>query len=318
MLLGIGAALIFLTRNNNIMFALIWPLLFIGRYAEDRGLHRVLRRLCCVFIPFILMVMIFKILPEAYNHYTPYSNAFGYMLVGAPWQDILQRLVHIFMGIDWGFIFTAPFFIFGLLGLFFIKMPFKRRLLFASTPLLVNFFVIVFFGSQGGWYGYRYFIASAFPLFVIPLAFLLQWLDERVGIWWKWGSLLILLMPLMSMWCFEHPGLYLGVIQQSFGRSDYGHATYQGAVWQTVITPAKFFWVIYQGGISYLHYLFYIINNHFCFPAKTWIYNFLPIDKKINLVLLPFEIKILVRTTIIYLMPFGIGWILRKWTSALK
>lgn len=207
----------------------------------------------------------------------------------------MNRIIHVFVGYDWGLVFTAPFLLLGIAGLGLLDIRIKKRFIWACLPLLVNFYTIIFFGSQGGYYGYRYLIASAFPLFVIPLAFLLRWLNHRIGYYWKWGAVLLALLPVMSMWCYESNKLVAtNIIPVSFGKTDWSNAVYQIAVWQTVFNLKAFWETIYLGGIQYCHYLFYAARTLFAFRSNQ-----------------PFEMKTLIQVFIIYSLPFVMVWIFR-------
>lgn len=312
-LLGAGAALIFLTRYNNILFAVVWPLLFIFRKTGKAEIKVMISRLFYTFIPFVLVVAVFELWPDIYNHCLPYSRLSCFLTAEASGQDILKRIAHIFIGADWGLCYTAPFMLVGILSLVFLNVPFKKRLVLASLPLLVNFYIIIVYGSQDDWYGYRLLMASAFPLFVLPLAFLLHQLDEPRRRPWKWGLVLLAVLPVMSMWGFEQKNTNLSLIFQSFGRWGYGHATYQLTVWRTLFDPQEWSFAFRQGGVQYFCYLFYkaliflkvpfgysLDNRDFLFQSQVLAFT------------VPFQLKILVRVLLIYSLPFLTGWALRE------
>ncbi len=294
MLLGAGAALIFLIRPNNVCFSIVWPLLILSQYRSSGEIKNILDQLFYVFCPFILMILVFKTWPENYNHYLIYPNPFSYVTVQASWLEILKRLWYVFFGPDWGLVYTAPFCLLGFWGLPFLDIRWKNRYLLAMLPLVVNFYTIVFFGTQGGWYGYRYFIASAFPLFIIPLAFLFEWLNEKKGSFWMRASLLIALMPVMSMWFFQgDPIVKMRIIPQFFGRSEWGIDSFQISVWQLVFHIDKLFHISLFGGIGYIRYLFYAVVHR-------------------NQVIPSFNLRTLIEVVLLYMLPFVVGWVLKN------
>ncbi|MBF0570797.1 MAG: hypothetical protein HQL12_02885 [Candidatus Omnitrophica bacterium] len=314
-LLGIGASLIFLTRYNNILFAVAWPLFFIIRDMGRGKIGLMIKRLFYVFIPFILVVAIFELWPEIYNQRTPYGygTAISFLAVDAAWQNILNRIVYVFNGPDWGLFYTAPFLLIGIISLVFLKVPWKRRLVFVSMPLLVNFYIIIVSGFQGDWYGYRYFIASAFPLFVFPLAFLLDRMDKHGWGAWKWGLMLLALLPVMSMWCFEEYNTNLSLLPSFFGRVVWGNPTYQLIVWKTLIAQKGWFFALYQGGVQYFCYLFYKTLMFLNIPMSHSLnYDDFFFQTQILALTLPFKLKILIRVLLIYSLPFLTGWFFSK------
>ena len=311
--LGIGAALIYLIRYNNILFAISWPLLFVLRDFDWKKRNLIFSRLFYTFIPLIIFIAIFRIWPQIHNNYSPYGNPLDYLTVKASVVDILKWIVHIFIGVDWGLVFTAPLLLVGILSLIFLNEPWKKRFVIACLPLLLNFYIVIIFGGQGGWYGYRYLIASAFPLFVVPLAFLLKRLFQKKWWLWKLRFALLAILPVMSMWCFEGRTTNLSVIPQFFGRADYSHATYQLAVWQTVLSPKEYLYAFFQGGFIYFSYIFY----------KAWFFLKLPMKVSLNnddiifqiqtlALTIPFDLRTLIRVLLIYSLPFLTWWFFRK------
>ncbi|MBF0570480.1 MAG: hypothetical protein HQL12_01280 [Candidatus Omnitrophica bacterium] len=293
-LLGIAASLVFLTRNNDVLLAIVWPLFFIGRNPVNKSLNNVSLQFFYIAAAFISMILVFKIWPETYNHYNPYPDWLNNITMQTAWQNILMRIGYVFTGLDWGLIFTAPFLLLGVVGFFFIRIPWAKRYVLATLPLLVNFYTIVSFGSQGGWYGYRYLIAAAFPLLVIPLAFFLKWTNGKIGPFWKWGAVLLSIMPAMSMLCFIYnERWHMSVIPVFFGREDWGIVHYQVLLWQTILNSNHFFQGISIGGIAYFHYLYdYAL---FLLSHVNVLFNGLLLES-----------TTFIRTILIYILPFTI------------
>jgi hypothetical protein len=293
-LLGIGAGLISLVRYNNILFTIVWPLLFIRHDRwQKKNWVAASRNILHAYFSVVVLILIFKLWPEASNHYTTYPGIENELIVHASWQKFVERFGYILLAPDWGLIFTAPFMLLGAWGLMLLDVPWKKKYLIAASPLLINYYIIHITGYQSSYYGYRYMIASAFPLFVLPLAFLLKYIDGKIGRWWKFGAVLLALFPVMSMWCWEGNALVAtSPIPTFFGKIDWGNSTYQIGVWQTVLNLKALGGIIYLGGIQYVHYLFY--------AAKTGL--------KVNP---PFDLKTLIQTLMLYALPFVMVWIFK-------
>jgi len=298
--IGVCASLVFLTRYNNFLFALMWPLVFIARGLNNHQ-GDLYKRIAWVGFPFVVMISFFKFWPQMYNHYLPYENFLSFVVHKATLTEILNRIVHVFIGLDWGLLYTAPFLFLGIFGVVLLNPQIKRPFLLICAPLLINFLTIIFFGSQGGWYGYRYLIASAFPLFVLPLALWMASLDKRIGLWAYVVVFVLALFPLVSMICFECNALtYMDLIPQDFGLLDYGNSHYQIGAWKSVLDVKNCWPDIMRGGPKYCHELYS--------TAALWLSLF-----RTNLIqYFPgFDAKILIRVCLVYLTPFFVAWSFR-------
>ena len=300
---GVLSAMIFLTRYNNIMMAVAWPLILLIQQPALK-LRTIVFRLSWAFLGFIPLILFFKIWPENFNHYQPYSDAFNYISVQATGLDILKRIGHVFFGFDWGLIYTAPFLLLGVIALVFFEIPYKRALILAALPLWVNLYVVIFFGTQGGWYGYRYLIASAFPVFVIPLAVLIDKAKSRPIKYWPIFLILLALPSTLSMLFFEGNSstLTLHLIPQFFGRHDWSNDSYQMAVWQTLISIPHLCQALFKGGLYYLINLFGGTALLLGKDKVTVLVHYYP----------SFEWKLLAKVFIIYTLPFWVLFIFRK------
>jgi hypothetical protein len=252
---------------------------------------------------FVGMIAIFKVWPEAYNQHHPYQWVKGYLTMHVSWSDLCQRIEHILWGLDWGLIYTAPYILLGFLAVFFIKYPNKKYFICLMGVLLVNFYIIMIWGSQGGWYGYRYMIASAIPLFVMPIAMLIKNIEQNSRRKWTLLWIAIAVPPALSMICFEGNSttLTLHSITQFFGRSDWGNNTYQVAVWQTMTNIHEIWQPLFKGGMYYVLYLLQVAGLSLG-GDKMGVFVRYPI----------FEWKILIQTGMFYTMPFIIGFIFKK------
>ncbi len=302
--LGIGVVigLMFLVRLNNVLAAFIWPLVLLGNNRFDVAKARFWKRIASTYAVSAIVIIGFMILPDLLTYQ-------GYGVLGLLTQVYqlsfyAKRIFHILFGIDWGLIYTAPFILIGLIALFRFQFPLKKRLLVCLAPMAVNFYIIIMWKTQGSWYGYRYLIASIIPLLVYPLAFLLQWCEERYGkkIGVVWG--LIALVPLLSMLSFEgnSSNLTLTVFVNKFGRGGWGNNTYQLEAWNMLVFhPVELFIAIFKGGLLYIVYL----------GAQIWdVMHMLPaiVSEKYPV----FQLHITVKTFIIYALPFFLYWAMTK------
>jgi hypothetical protein len=94
-----------------------------------------------------------------------------------PFQYYLSRLVYVLLWWDWGLIFTAPLVLMGLAGMRFLG-EYRRYAYFLALPLLVNIVMILSWGSNGSFYGYRYFVYAALPIAMLGLA---SWWEKGAG-----------------------------------------------------------------------------------------------------------------------------------------
>ncbi len=223
------AALLYLTRPNDFAFALLWPLLMMD---FKHGINTALHRSSAGLIVSVGLVLLFKVWPEGVNHLHPYSWAGQFLSAPMDQAAFFHRVRHILAGEDWGLVFTAPFLLLGLAGILLIRNDLLKKYLWLLLPMAINFYVIISWGSQGGWYGYRYFIASAIPPLTLPLALALQWASRKL----RWGAMLLVLLislpPLLSMTAFEGDPIF-NLQQQpvDFNRTDFTNLYLQTNVW---------------------------------------------------------------------------------------
>lgn len=301
MLVGAISAMLFLVRYNNILMALACMALLLGpRLVKQRG--ELFKAISCALLSFFLLVLIFKIWPETYNHFHAYGNPFIFVQTSAGPVDIIKRLIHVFIGQDWGLLFTAPFLLLGFGVLLAYEIPYRKQIIFLSFSLLVNFYTIVFFGSQGGWYGYRYLVASALPVFVLPLAVFIDQCLKQHGPRILWLLILSALPPLFSMWCFEGNAdtLTLHLIPQFWGRIDWSNDVYQISVWKTLFHPGQALIALLKGGPYYVLYLLSLtklIPPHFMFVLK--------LSSKYTV----FYWSLLIKVLVVYAIPLTFIWL---------
>lgn len=239
------------------------------------------------------------------NHYTPYTWVTEFLLQNMSFQLFLSRLFYIFTGLDWGLIYTAPFVVLGFASLCSFSFPLKKKWILISLPLLINFLLIVFWGSQAGWYGYRLFIASAMPILALPLAVFLKELETKakktLGLFWA----IIAGVPFLSMLLFESnpTTLNLAQIKTYTGNTDFTNNIFQFHVWQTVLFhPLETLANIYdKSGFLYLNHLFLTLGKFLGIWPNAFVTEY-PV----------FRADIFIRLTMLYMLPFILCSLIRK------
>lgn len=294
-LIGVLTAFMFLVRFNNLFAAIMWPFVLLVRNFKDLISKRFYLRLALVFLIAGILVALFKILPEMYAPNPGYFEAAELLQhIQAP-SFYFNRLVHILFGIDWGLIYTGPFLLIGLGSLFFLKFPLKRRLLLALAPMALNLYFVILWRTQGGSYGYRYFIVSVIPLLVYPLALLLRNSEKKYGKKYILVFAWIALLPLLSMLCYEGnmSNLRFGSAKQYFGINAPGNDTYQMEIWETLLfSPQHLGYTVFRGGLFYfIHLLAALTGTADRLPAM--IYLLYP----------AFHGQVLIKALLIYALP---------------
>lgn len=249
-LIGSVAGLILLVRYNNILFALAWPLVLL--WCGKRKWRAGLANISIAFV-FILAALCFKGWLDAVKPTPGYSSVLGGWLMPKAFSYYPAKIWHIFVGLDWGLVYTLPFCLLGFVSMFFLSFPNRKRLWFACLPLLVNFTLLIQMNAQAGWYGYRHIMASSIPLMIYPVGMLLRKFTA-----WPWRVLLFLiaLFPFMSMLLYDaNSQLTL------FMHYGWNNPEYQLLVWKTVLfEPLVILIALSKGGLMYV---FYPIALHF-------------------------------------------------------
>jgi hypothetical protein len=218
----------------------------------------------------------------------------------------IQRLFHVIFWIDWGLVFTAPFVLMGMGTLFLVRREIRWRLAVLIIPFLINVYVTLQWGTQGGWYGYRYLLFPAITTFIFPFACCLDRFFDGKARWPRWPLVLLAVAPVFSMVLFEgnDQGLTLKLVPQYFGQTGWGNNDYQLQVWSHVFMhPLKAIGIFLGGGIAYGAHVVSVL-----FHVQDWI----------PLVLLKypvFEWETFVRVLIIYAMPFVFYAVYRKYVK---
>lgn len=309
-IIGLMAGMIFLVRYNNIIFTLIWPVVLFCIKDGKFNFKKNWPKLLISYSMSIVLIFIFKLIPSIY-----YGDLFGQKNYISIFNSRLtainnfifyfKRIFHIFFWFDWGLIFTAPFIFIGLFYLFKIKSKLKIPMFLLFLPSLLNIYIAIKWGTQGGWYGYRYIVFSLIPVLVLPFALFINNISKKLS----YRKILIILFivaifPVLSMLAFEgnSTNLTLDYIKQYFGISGWGNNTFQLEVWKTLFTqPVDFLTSIFKGGPLYFIYL---IAHFFNFE------NHLPmiIVNKYS----EFKTAVLIKTLIIYIFPFLMYFFTKK------
>ncbi len=220
-----------LVRQNNILYAVLWPALILGMDQGRLSFKRWKSMGATVFGGLALFWVLknhpFWLSPEKYLQVNATHDSGSFLFELQTPIYYLTRLKRIFFGLDWGLIWTAPFLLLGVAGLFFRKLPFRREQILIALPLLLNLYIVVLWGGQGGWYGYRYLIFAAMPALFLPLAEMLQTAEKR-NIWLFRGIAAFALIPAFSMALFDAaPHTSIGSVTIEFNEPSFGHLTYQ-------------------------------------------------------------------------------------------
>jgi len=296
-LIGVLIGLIPLVRYGNIFIAITWQIIFYIAYKKFTN-KKWLKGLIIVTAIAIALIALFKIYPTIYYGYEAYSdNIKNYLLTIKSPLFYLKRMFHIFFWMDWGLIYTAPFLVISLCAVFFIRKEIGFYIKLMLIPIIFNLYGTIMWGTQGGWYGYRYIVFSLIPILIFPFAYFLNniFTHKKYKLYIILLSL-IAIFPILSMLLFEgnNTNLTLKIIKQYFEITDWGNNFYQVEIYKTLIqNPIGFFISIFKGGPLYLIYL----------TAQIFHLNkFLPF---IVLEKYPvFNIRILIKTIIIYIFPF--------------
>ena len=298
---GLIAGMMCLVRFNNSLVAAVWILVFWGYQNERFHFRAAWRDILSVYLLLSLPIIIFMVIPETYNGegllLHNLHRAWGY--ISNTWMYVkraldMNRYIHILFGSDWGLMFTAPFLIIATASMFYFRNRFRNALIVMFFPVAINFFYFgVTSNTHGSWYGYRYFLFTAVPVLLFPMAKLVSHFGEKSNKLMYIFLSLMAIPPLASMLCFEgNPDNLTLHVSDAWG--GWKNPTYQLEVWKTLLfNPIEFCKVVLKGGPLYGIYLFSIILN---------ISHRLP---DIILHKYPhFEWHIMIKSSIIYAAPF--------------
>lgn len=310
---GVLAGLVFLVRLNNVFSSLAWPLVLFSLYSPKISRVKFMQILVVSYCFMLACAGVFLFWPIIFNgiceqhgylqndiiksRLFQFSHPFFY----------LKRLGHLICGVDWGLIFTAPYVLVGLAELLRINKRDKiyNALTMALVPVVINLYITLSYREQGSYYGYRYLIFSLIPLVVYPLARVFSRLTKGRHHFICFFLLSVAILPILSMISFEgnNSNLTQGVIDLGWGVAGWGNNTYQIEIYKMIIqSPREYLAVLLKGGPLYI---IYIMTSAFfgcqqVLPAIVY-------EKYAN-----FHVMTLVRTIIIYLLPFGLFFIYKK------
>ena len=179
------AAGVFLVRYNNVIlaFALIGVLAkaFENRGDEKPNFLRVRKGTIVdwfVLAAVVVVTAVFvKWLGSQYGKLFNDDQVERRLLQFRGVQFYFESLFHVFIGIDWGLVFSAPLILVGLYGHRYMEAG-RRYLWPLLAALSVNLALTISWGTQASYFGYRYFVYTALPLATIGLA---AWLKNGPG-----------------------------------------------------------------------------------------------------------------------------------------
>ena len=131
----------------------------------------------------------------------PAANAGAALATLTAWGDLGDlglRLPGLLIGLGWGLVFTAPVILIGLWGYWALAAR-GWRLWAPPAALAANLYVTLAWGTQGGWYGYRYLVFAALPFAAVGLA---AWLADR-GAAARTALAVWTFVPVLLMLAFE-------------------------------------------------------------------------------------------------------------------
>lgn len=300
-LVGVLIGLIVLVRNNNILFAALWPIVLFCFENNRFSLKNSWKKLIIIYFVGIILVFIFKFIPLLIYRYEAYAYVLKSIFNKANVLFYLKSFLNVIFGIDFGLIFTAPFVLVGIVCLVSLKFDFKKKLLIIFAPIIVNIMMAL---NARGWYGYRYLVFAITPLLIFPFALFLFNLNlKKISKRWLIFLYILAIFPILSMLVFEgnSTNLTLHLKEQYFGLIDWGNKFYQVEIWKTLfLYPVEFLKALLKGGPLYLIYVTSNIFNLFQ-KLPEIIHEKYPI----------FKLDIFLKTLLIYLTPFILFFIIR-------
>jgi len=312
-LISIMAYAIVLIRYNNGLIALFWPL---AAFAVKDGEWNLINNpkpaiysyLICS-LPILIGVALSAINGMDMKKWMYFFHHFYLVLMGAmslPFAYYVKRFVHIFLGVDWGLIYTAPFLVVAIFTMFFSKFSYKKMLIIPMIPISINFFLLVMaWSSQASWYGYRYILFVIIPILTLALAEALKRAEQYFGVKANVVMFIVAIFPLVSMLSFEGNPTTLTLHQipsAKFRGCAIDNLTYQLEVWKVMMSdPIGFFIVIFKGGPLYCIYLISLLTK------TTQLLPGIVFEKYPN-----FDALVLMKSLIIYSAPF-VFYMIWKW-----
>jgi len=294
-----------LVRPNNAFIALAWPFAIFGLPVNRESITR----LSIMLMLFFMTITLFLIIPDIRSDgsTTFYILERGLMYLKGSKNIIsrffeLHRHIRVLFGTGFGLVYTSPFLIFSVIAFFCFQTKYRKFLIIPVIPLLFNYvYFVIARHSYGSWYGYRYILFSAIPLFVLPFGELLKRLEKKYGKSLYFLVGFVAFFPLLSMLCFEgNPDDLTLRLSERWG--GWQNPQYQIAVWKTLLfDPVEFFKAIFKGGPLYVVYMISMaIGKQHILPEI--VFSKYP----------TFEYHVLIKSLIIYVLPFLLYFIFNK------
>ena len=287
-IIGIAIGLIAIVRYNNILFSIFWPIVILCFRDKKFEFKKYFNKLAIIYFTG-LIVSIFKIFLNIYYRHESY-NLMGYIYNNFSLKYFLRTIYQIFFSLNFSFLFTAPFLIIALISLFIYKFDFKKQLMIIILPIIANFYFATT-TSYRGWYGYRLVFFSLVPILIFPFALFLKKMNNKK----KLFILILILLFLISIVPILSQLSYEGITKENeVAISQNNSYNYHVELFKDIVKyPKDFVISMLKGGPLYLIYVTANIFN---------------LDKFLPAIVLEkypfFNIRILIKTIIIYIFPF--------------
>jgi hypothetical protein len=257
--LGLASGFLGLCRYNDLPHAVLWPLLAVWPMRNLPGARERLVSLAKALGVALALWAVFKVVPTLAVGQEKYADAAADVLL-KPVDPafLLRRVFVVLFRTDWGLVFTAPFLLVAGVFLARLRFPQKRLVLALTATNLLNFYMVLNFGAQAGFYGYRYFLFGFLASMILPFALGLHAMrltHPRASLL---GMCLLAVPPVFSMLLFEgnSTDLAMNIIQQDT-RLDWGHPNLQAAAWRHLVEqPRDTLVIMFKGVPAYSTFLF--------------------------------------------------------------
>jgi hypothetical protein len=288
-LLGIIIGLITLVRYNNLFFSLLWPIIIFCLRDKSFNFKKHFKKLVIIYSTAFVLIFLFKLLLNIIYDYEAYIT--GGLAGIFRFEGIvfyLKYLVNIFVGLDWGLIFTAPFLVFSIFYSFIAKYKLKKQILIILIPVIVNFYA--YFRGLGGWYGYRIIFFSIAPILIVPFADFLEKSMKKINHKLLLAGLSVIsIYPILSMLSYE------GIIKMTeCYYSPIVRNYYHIDIWKVIFSnPKDYITSIIKGGPLFIIYLFSKVFGFFKVLPQI-------VQEKYII----FGLDVLIKTILLYITPF--------------
>lgn len=291
-LIGITIGLITLVRINDLFFSLLWPIV-IFCFRDKFNFKKYYKSLITIYLTALIIILLFKLPLNIVYGSEPYFGSglvsiFSSIFSFERFLFYLKCLVNIFIGLDWGLIFTAPFLVFSIFYSFIAKYNLKKQILIILIPVIANFYG--YFQGFGGWYGYRIIFFSIAPILIIPFADFLQKSMKKISPKLLLAGLSVIsIYPILSMLSYE------GIVKMTeCYYSPIVRNYYHIDIWKVIFSnPKDYITSIIKGGPLFIIYLFSKVFGFFKVLPQI-------VQEKYII----FGLDVLIKTILLYIMPF--------------